>query len=492
MRKRFSMLQNVFAGPRAPRRRARSRAGLRRAATGLLILLAAPAAAQQVAFPSRAIPDGGVGGLRVKGSNTIGAELMPAFVAAFARRQGLDYRIDEGGDTPAMLTATGYRDGAPALTASLERLGSSTGFKGLIAGEADIGMSSRVIKDKEVKTLAELGFDMRDENSEHVVALDGLAVIVSPENPLQTITPEEIAKIFSGQITDWSALGQPPAPIALHARDDNSGTFDTFNSLALKPFDAKISPQAHRYFSNLEIAKRVASDPHAIGFTPLALADSAKPLALALDCGLVIAPDPFSVKAEEYPLGRRLHLYTKGRPDNAAAAALIDFAKSDAAQPLVEEAGFVNQTLIAQGPNAFANHIMSGMAMSHNAAESQALQRMFNFAFGSERLSITFRFVEDEVLLDSKSLADAGRLIQWLSLPENATRELRLMGFGDDEALSLERAEAARRALLINAPIGFNAKRISVHGFGDAAPVACPEAKGGARINRRVEAWASQ
>lgn len=507
MRKRSAVIQHRSAPRRAPSRRSRGKLRSTLLVLGALTLsaglgaIASELAEAQVAFPSQTIPDQTAPNqisapapeLRIKGSNTIGAELMPAFIEGFARAQGLEYQIDPGGDTAALIKATAYRNGAPALRVSLERLGSSTSFKGLIADEADIGMSSRIIKDKEATALREVGaIDMRGDDSEHVVALDGLAVIVSPANPMQTITPQEVADVFSGKIADWSAFGLEPAPITLHARDENSGTFDTFKSLALKPYKADISDSAERYFSNLEIAKRVAADPNAIGFVPLALADSAKPLALALDCGLIVAPDPFMVKAEEYPFGRRLHLYTKGTPALPVAAEVIAFAKSDAAQLLVEQAGFVNQTLVTQGGDAFANHFVSAMAMSRSALEREELKALFQLTSDADRMSITFRFGQDGALLDSKSLNDAARLAEWIARPENTDRKIRLIGYADGLETAQARAESARRAILIHAPIGFNPEALSVHAIGSAAPVACPGDQGAQRVNRRVEAWVAQ
>ena len=428
--------------------------------------------------------------LRVKGSNTVGAALMPAFIQGFVKAQGWDYQPVPGAETKARLSAAALQDGQPVVNITLERLGSSTSFKGLADGSADIGMSSRVIKDKERKQLETGAIDMRDENSEHVVALDGLAIIVSELNPQLTISPQEIAEVFSGKITNWSELGQSPRPIVLHARDDQSGTFDTFNSLALKPFKTKISENAFRYFSNQEIATKVAADPNAIGFVPLAFVKGVKPLALSLECGLIIAPDVFSVKAEEYPLGRRLHLYTLGQPQLSSAKGLIEFAKSDAAQPLVEQVGFVNQALVVQGRASFSDHIVSAMGFAKTNAEREVLQQLYRFSADSNRLSLTFRFLPGKGdILDAKSVSDALRLVRWMG--RNSDRKVRLMGFGVDETVARQRAEAARRAILIFAEPGFRADMLETQGFIDASPVACPAKQGAPDRNERVEVWVS-
>src|ERR1700746_2614413 len=107
-------------------------------------------------------------------------------------------------------------------------------------------MSSRQIKPDEAKqcTLAGLG-DMFSPACENVLGLDGIAVFVNRSNPVNALTKEQIADIFSGEITDWSQIGDHPGPINLHAPDDKSGTFDMFNSLVLGT--GHLSSQASRY-----------------------------------------------------------------------------------------------------------------------------------------------------------------------------------------------------------------------------------------------------
>ncbi|MEL6318155.1 MAG: substrate-binding domain-containing protein, partial [Pseudomonadota bacterium] len=290
---------------------------VRSAGAGLCALAAAlgpaPLAAQEPRFG-------------IHGSNTIGAELMPALIEAYARGANLTIERTDISADGLSETMTTYVAGAAVFTIDLQRFGSGTSYPGLSSGEAEIGMSSRPAKDKEVAAVLEAtGVDIRQPGAEHVLALDGIAVIVNPENPLQALTQEDVARIFAGEIENWAGLGLRPGPIRLHARDANSGTFDTFDALALSPFDREISPTALRYAANEAIASEVAADPLAIGFVPLAAVLGVKPVAIAQPCGIITSPTPFSVKAEEYPLGRRLYLYTAGAPETTAADLLLRF-----------------------------------------------------------------------------------------------------------------------------------------------------------------------
>lgn len=434
------------------------------------------------------------------GSNTIGAELMPAFIEGFAAQNG--YTVAR---TPGLSTEVETLDlsfGAdPIATVALERFGSSTSFRGLIADAAEIGMSSRPIKDAEEAQFQELfGAGLRQNGSEHVVALDGLVVVVSPANGKTAIKLSDVSKVFSGEIRDWAELGRAPGPITVHARDSNSGTFDTFKSLVLKPNDVELRPDALRYASNVRLAEAVARDPLAIGFTPLAFADRAKALAIALECGMVIEPQKFTVKSEEYPLSRRLFLYTVGAPATASARDLLAYARSDAAQERIAQVGFVDQAPQLQEAAMYADRMVNAMAAAGaSSGERAALQTFFSRTGGMRRLSPTFRFRTGGVLLDAKSQNDAERLARWILRPENAEKRVLLIGFADSTGgyaanleLSARRAEAVRRAILIQMRPGFDPARIEAMGLSTVAPIACNDDALGQAANRRVEAWVSK
>src|SRR5262249_30755002 len=111
--------------------------------------------------------------------------------------------------------------------------GSDTAVKALQNEECDIGMLSRKLKSDEVQMLAKFG-DMKSRGSENVIAMDGIAVIVNKSNPIQELRLQQIAQIFTGEFTEWSNVDKGAhGEINVYARDDKSGTFDTFKSLVL-------------------------------------------------------------------------------------------------------------------------------------------------------------------------------------------------------------------------------------------------------------------
>jgi phosphate transport system substrate-binding protein len=202
----------------------------------------------------------------VHGSNTIGAQLMPALIERYGESIQATAEKHVGGNPEEVKMVLKDGSGRDMAAIDLRSHGSGTSAPGLASKKAEIGMSSRPIKPEEVKTLTAAGLTPRP----HVVALDGLLVFVSPDNPLSVLSLDQIAKIFSGQITDWAQLGQKPRKINLYRRDDKSGTYDTFDHLALKPFNLKVSPAAKAFESSSDLSDEVARDPDGIGFAGFA------------------------------------------------------------------------------------------------------------------------------------------------------------------------------------------------------------------------------
>lgn len=435
--------------------------------------------------------------LKIAGSNTIGNQLMPEIIKAFAVKNGLKAISVSQPDPLDIHFRLINSDGKQVALIKLFRHGSSTSFRALLAGEAKIGMSSRPIKDGEVKKLGEAGLgQMRGTENEHVLGLDGLLVIVAPESPVTALSIEEIAKIFSGQITDWSQLGYPAGPIKVHAPTPDSGTWDTFNSLVLKPRKLKLVKSARRTENHAEQSDWVAGDPMAIGHVGIAYRRSARALNIRTSCGLSVPPSRFAIKTEEYPLSRRLYLYTGGRPKLRVAARLMDFALSDDAQNAVSRADFINRqmaTLSFEDHAARMLYATTVPAANFDMAEMVRLNRELN---GKERLSFTFRFEPESTELNRKSLQDLRSLGRLMTDGKLRQRAVQLVGFTDaagdfklNMTLSEARAKAVKDALLSATAGRIDPNRIKTIGFGELAPVACNDNTKSRAFNRRVEVW---
>ncbi len=218
------------------------------------------------------------------------------------------------------------------LTFEVQAHGSKTAFEDLAAGKCDIGMASRRITPDEARQCAMAGLgDMFSPACEIVLGLDGIAVFVNKSNPINALTKQQIADIFSGRTTDWSQVGGNPGPINLYAGDENSGTFDTFKSLVLE--SRPLSTKASRYENSAKLSDEVAADANGIGFTGMAFVRGSKPLAISEAGGAALLPTPFTVAAEHYPLSRRLFLYVPANPRNEWTQKFVEFALSELGGP---------------------------------------------------------------------------------------------------------------------------------------------------------------
>jgi phosphate transport system substrate-binding protein len=411
--------------------------------------------------------------LRVQGSNTIGAALLPALVQGQLRAQQASAIEQQPGKMTNETVITALDAHGQPLSIDIAAHGSSTGFVALGRGEADLAAASRPINDSEVNQLKALG-DLRSAMCEHIIGLDGVAVIVHPNNPLPQLSTRQLAQIFSGQIQRWEQLGVAGGAIRLYARDNRSGTYETFKALVLEPQHVGLSAHAERFESSEQLAARVGSDRQAIGFSSLAAVHGAKVLAVAEGDAPAMLPERALVASEDYPLSRRLYLYLPANP-KLQAKALVDFAQSPAGQAIVAQQGFVSQQINAQPV----------------APQADMPPRYRTLAQQAQRLSVNFRFQEGSASLDNKALRDVQRVAEYLRQADKLRSKAVLVGFGDPKEtpgraalLSRLRAQAVRRAL---AREGVEVQEVT--GMGDELPVAGNELEQGRLRNRRVEVW---
>ncbi|NKI34294.1 OmpA family protein [Wenzhouxiangella sp. XN79A] len=409
--------------------------------------------------------------LRLHGSNTVGEQLAPALVRAWLAENGFD-RIETVEDAPLERTITGTNAAGDTRWVEIHAHGSSTSFRDLDAGLADIGMSSRRIRDSEVARLQPLGRLDRPSN-EFVVGIDGLAVIVHPDNPIAALSIEQIRDAFSGRVENWRTFGGPDRRITRYARDENSGTWDSFESMVLQ--DTALAAGSARFESSSALSDRVASDPGAIGFIGLPYIDRARALAVSAG-GEAVPPERFSSATEDYPLSRRLYIYVPDRELDGLGGDLARFAVRAEGQEIVDEIGFVGQEIQLQ----------------RVAIPASAPRTYREFVDGALRASLNFRFEAGRPVLDSKSERDLDRLIDFLGSERGRDMNVMLMGFADPSetlryfsvTLSMERADYVA-ALLARAGIPVRRTR----GFGDALTLAEGTGSSSAAKNRRVEVW---
>ena len=253
----------------------------------------------------------------------------PAAVESAAPAEKLSGSVSTDGSTSMekVIGALGeaFTEANPDVNFTYNPTGSGSGITAVTEGRCDIGLSSRNLKDEE----AAKGLKAT------VLALDGIAIIVNPENPVSELSLEQIAKVYTGEITNWSELGGNDAEIVVIGREAGSGTRDGFESIT-KTADACVYRQ--ELTSTGDVITSVAQNPDAIGYASLAsVGDSVKTLVVE-----GVAPSEETVKDGSYLVQRPFVLVTReGEELSQAAQAFFDYITSADAASIIADAGAV-------------------------------------------------------------------------------------------------------------------------------------------------------
>jgi len=423
--------------------------------TGALALLAAVSSATVNAHD-----------LEIHGSNTVGATLAPRLVAGYLEQlgQGTVQAQGTGVENEQVLSVSGTD-----LRVLVAAHGSSTGFRALADGKAGIWASSRPARPAEAEQVSARA-DLTALENEHVIAIDGLAVLVHSSNPINTMSIETLARVFAGDVRNWSELGGPDRAIQLYARDEQSGTWDTFKSLVLGN-QHTLAASALRYESNDQLSDDVSRDPGGIGFSGLASVRNSKLLAISEGNAPALKPSQLTVASEDYPLSRRLFMYTMGTHAPQLARDLVEFALGSDGQALVADSGFVSQN-----PRAVRPELDDSVPASFKRLTADY-----------QRLTVNFRFSQGRTKLDNKARRDLLRVQQYMNDHGLSADDLMLIGFADAQSNELRaqmiselRALSVRKALH-----GIGLPQVAYTGYGQYMPVG---GKGNQR-NGRVEVW---
>lgn len=244
--------------------------------------------------------------LVIKGSDTLGAKLVPTL-------------------------AEEYKATHPGVSFEIAAEGSTTGIAAIIDGTAQIGMSSRRAKPTEISAATAKGVTLKPI----IVAYDGMAVIVNANSPLAKLTLRQVEQIFTGDVTDWSAVGGKPGKISVYTRNTSSGTYSDWKDLAMKKRDYAKSSQ--KMAGNEQIASEVAKNPNGIGYVGLAYIQAEGIKVMSIDG---VTPSKETVLNKTYAYARPTFYYTNGEPAGEAAK-FVEFALSDAGQKVTAKIGFV-------------------------------------------------------------------------------------------------------------------------------------------------------
>ncbi|MEJ6402949.1 phosphate ABC transporter substrate-binding/OmpA family protein [Yoonia sp. 2307UL14-13] len=431
------------------------------------------------------------------GSDTLGVGIMPLLLSGYAASRGALATITSTGDgngtLAEMVADEGF--GEPMGAYLVSSSSSADAFEALLDGSAAIGMSARRILPEEARALRSEGAgNMIDPSQEHILALDTLVVIVHPNNPVETLTLDQLRSIYAGQITNWVDVGGNDAPITIVNHAQGSDTRDVFNNTVFNSDIPAVPTSGIVAQNNNDMAATVNSDVNAIGYSGFAFQRGAQPVKLINECGLSMTPDSFSARTEEYALQRPLYLYNKDNSDPAVRR-FLDYAISPPAEEVITKAGFINLGVDRRAQAADSDRAAQLNDRNVDAFEGNVMQEMSSLMVDFDRLSTTFRFQTGSENLGQRGMLNLERLVRYLE-KQPADTTIMLVGFTDDvgpfqsnRELSIARAEGFRDTLREFAGNRLSGVTMDVAGFGEIAPAACNITDQGRRINRRVEVW---
>ena len=244
--------------------------------------------------------------LVIKGSDTLGAKLVPQLAEAFK---------------------VANSDASFEIAAE----GSTTGITSIIDGTAQIGMSSRLAKPTEDSAAQIKGVKLIPTT----IAYDGLAVIINSKSPLKNLTKKQVEQIFTGDVADWSAVGAPAGKISVYTRNTSSGTYSDWKELAMKKRD--YAPSSQKMAGHEQIAAEVAKNPNGIGYVGLAYLKAHGIKVVKVD-GLELSDE--TVRNKTWVYSRPTFYYTNGEATGVSKK-FVEFTLSPEGQSIAKSVGFV-------------------------------------------------------------------------------------------------------------------------------------------------------
>ncbi len=429
--------------------------------------------AQGVLCDGPACPDltGYVAEVRLVGEAEAGARYLPGLIGGFAGQKGLALSVapEDGG---MVFTLSRGQDELAVARFVLRHMDDSAVDRALREGNADFGLSPMPVADHVAMGLGS----------------EALVAVVSPENPVRTISSGDLARVLAGEVANWAVLGGPDLPLVLHGLAPASGFVRAVEAGIGQPV---VANRLHPDGAALDAA--IARDPWGIALTRAGAVTGSRVLDLVDSCGFHLQPTPLSVMAQDYPLVQQTYVVQPRRRLPLVAREFLAFLALPATTALGQGAGLVpTEPLLADG-RRLANAIRAA-GEETGVAE---LQRLTVSMKDRERLALSFRFEEGSDRFDAASRANLDKLVRLIEAGLFEDRQLTLAGFSDGSGaapanidVSRRRAEQLQEAIAEAVPdLGDLRVRLEVQAFGEALPLACDESAIGRHLNRRVEVW---
>jgi len=435
----------------------------------------------------------------IYGSRTVGTTLIPNLLRGYAESVGATFEITPTDEPAERIVRLINGDGSLRAEIDLQTRGSGSAFPALADGVAAIGVADRRMKDSDVAKIEPAGIpDLRDTANELVLGVDGIVMITHPDNPVRNLSSLDIARIWSGEATNWLEFGGGNFPITVNSFSESSGDRAVMMDALVRPNGRDETAQVTRWSAYQDMVDAVIEDRGGIGFVGrwLARTNDVNLLDIREECGLLSPPTDFRMKIEGYALSRRLYAYTTPGSIHPEAQSFLDWTVTKEAQSYIKESNFIDRELERMRLEDM------GMMLVHTAAvepdfDGGQYSDMMQQLRGADRLSVSFRFNTGSSVLDVESIRNIEELAGRMEAGEFDGLEVLLVGFADsvgertrNTALAQSRADAVRDILADTVSAGVRQRLGLVPlSYGELLPLSCNDGEVGRARNRRVEVW---
>lgn len=429
---------------------------------------------------------GGVVEVRIEGAQVIAEGVFPPVLEAFAQAQNLVLtRERHGGET--LFDLRDRHEAGPVMRLRLRSSSSDAGLLALVSGETDLALSLTPLDDPDFLL--------------HVLALDAFVPVVAPGGVIDQIDMTDLMALLHDERGSLTVPGvSADTELTLHLRNPESGENFALGALLHAIGAESMSSQAIRHDSNSAMVQAVTRDPFALAIMLRSQAQGLPSVPLIDACGLPVSPDPFALKAGEYPLTQPLYAIQLRQRLPLRLRQLLEFFASPEAGQIIEAAGFTEARPELASGSGHGLRLIRSLRLPEAAETPNFLESMRAVGdrmLETRQLSLALRFEPGTAQIDATSMVNIRQLARDIEAGAYDGQEIVLVGFSDNQGdadanrrLSLRRAEAVREALAEAAPLRDPARlSLAAEGFGILLPISCNAAEWGRAINRRVEVW---
>lgn len=331
-----------------------------------------------------------------------------------------------------------------------------------------------------------------------LIGLDAFSVVVAPNAGMTQISLNDLARIFAGEITNWSQIGGADVNILPLQMPPNSAIGSQVVKLVMEPADKEIAGNILTMSDEAGISASINQFPGSVSIVSSTNANPDVVVDVAGSCGIAVAPTLFNIVSGDYPLARPIMARYENGSGTALVTELFDFATSDVSQGLLEREGLLNNVPILQDAGEKNARLSSLLEATLDETQKLSAAQMFQTLFDADRMSATLTGGAASGPEGAWNRATLLDVVDVMENPANEGREVIFVGFGgstagSEAAVAISRAAAAEMQVelerIASGVIAAGDYTVSSIGFGDVSPATCVDGQVAGSEYSRVEVW---